>query len=289
MKWNMKRLIVVLVTGLLASCSSGPRLHQQPVVASEPAAEQLLAAAREAHGGGAFQRVRDISVRYEGRWGAIGPKFQPELVDKRFRKNSEERLIPSSRLIAQRHEGPGGTKVVLRDRDTVSVSYNGSGSTDRLARQAAALVADAYQMFLLGPFFFDREGVTLQIAKSSVVDGALCDELIAVLIPGFGEAKEDRVLLSIDRSTKQLRRVRMTLNGLETTKGAEVDVTFRGFKRVGGILWPVDFDERIRVPFDLHAHHWRLTGLDLNRGLTPGDLSGDEWSAKARRPAAAMK
>ena len=106
-----------------------------------------------------------------------------------------------------------------------------------------------------------------------MVDKAACDQVLVVLRPGFGEAKEDRVILSIDRISKQLRRVRMTLNGLESTQGAEVDVTFRNFQKIGGILWPTDFDERIRVPFDLHAHHWRVLGLEINRALRSGELA----------------
>jgi hypothetical protein len=66
----------------------------------------------------------------------------------------------------------------------------------------------------------------------------------------------------------------MSLNGLESTKGAEVNVTFRNFRTIGGILWPTDFDERIRVTFDLLAHQWRLTGLEINRGYGSSDLTG---------------
>jgi len=289
MKTGMKKSLGFLVVMLLASCSSGPRIHSTAVVASEPAAIKLLNAAREAHGGAAIERVKDISVRYEGKWGAIGPRFQPELVDKKFRRDSEERLLLGQRFIAQKHNGPNGTKMVLRDGGLTRVSYNGKAASDDLTRQAAALVADAYQMFLLGPFYFDRPGVVLQIAKQSSVDGVICDELLAVLKPGIGESNEDRVLLSIDRSTKQLRRLRMTLNGLASTQGAEVDVTFREFRNVGGILWPTDFEERIRVPFDLHAHSWKLRGIDLNRGLNREDLSGDNWSERASRPASALR
>jgi hypothetical protein len=72
-------------------------------------------------------------------------------------------------------------------------------------------------------------------------------------------------VLFIDRATKQLRRVRMTLNGVESTRGAEVDVTFRNFRTVEGVLWATDFDERIRVPFDLHAHHWTLQEIKLRK------------------------
>ncbi len=181
--------------------------------------------------------------------------------------------------MAQEHAGPAGKKLVVRVPGKASVAYNGALSNDAETRRAAALVADAYTLFLLGPFYFDRPGITLAINGETIVDKAVCDEVLAVLRPGFGEAAEDRVILFIDRASKQLRRVRMTLNGLESTRGAEVDVTFRDFRTIGGIVWPTDFDERTRVPFDLHAHHWRMLGLELNRGfraadLTPGGLKG---------------
>ena len=175
--------------------------------------------------------------------------------------------------MAQEYTGPAGKKLVVRTPGKVSVTYNGSFSDDAETRSAAALVADAYTMFLLGPCYLERPGIVLASNGQSVVDGFVCDEVLAVLRPGFGEAKEDRVILFIDRNSKYLRRVRMTLNGLEGTRGAEVDVTFRDFRMIGGILWPTDFDERIRVPFDLHAHHWRMLGLEINRGFRAGDLA----------------
>ncbi len=94
-------------------------------------------------------------------------------------------------------------------------------------------------------------------------------------------AEEDRVLLSIDRGTRQMRRVRMTLNGLESTRAAEVDVTFRQFRTIAGVQWPMDFDERIRVPFKLHAHHWRIRGLSVNHGYGAGDLTAHGVKGRA--------
>ena len=151
-----------------------------------------------------------------------------------------------------------------------------------------ALFLAIYTLFLLGPFYFDRPGVVFAPAGEAVVDKAACDQVLAVLRPGFGLAEEDRVILFIDRNTKQLRRVRMTLSGLESTRGAEVDVTFRDFRNIGGIVWPTDFDERIRVPFDLHAHHWRMLGLDTNRGLSASDLAVTGFKGRAAKPAAAL-
>ena len=88
--------------------------------------------------------------------------------------------------------------------------------------------------------------------------------------------------------SKLLRRVRLTLNGLESGRGAEVNVTFYDFKKIGGVLWPTDFDERVRSPFKLHAHHWNLRGREINRGLNIRDLKLSQWSPNATKPASAL-
>ena len=279
---------LLAATACFLSACALPKICTRDIPKSDPKAVALLAESQRVHGATAFAKVRDVSVRYDGRWASVGPRFQPVLADTKFRRSSEERLLVGPRIVAQEHTGPAGTKVVVRTPEKVTAGYNGSLSTDDEAKQAAALVADAYTMFLLGPFYFNRPGVVLAPNGESVVDKSVCDEVLAVLRPGFGSAKEDRVILFIDRSTKQLRRVRMTLNGLESTRGAEVDVTFRDFLRIDGILWPTDFDERIRVPFDLHAHHWKLLGLDTNRGFRASELTPSGFKNRAARPAAPL-
>ncbi len=275
--------LLAALVGLLIACAS-PKICTCEIRKSEPAAVTLLREAQRAHGRTAFTKLRDVSVRYEGRWASIGPRFQPVLSDTAFRRGSEERLIIAPRRMAQEHTGPAGKKLVVREPGKVAVSYNGALSGGVEAKRAATLVADAYTLFLLGPFYFDRPGVVLARNGEAIVDNAVSDEVLAVLRPGFGEAAEDRVILFIDRVSKQLRRVRMTLNGLESTRGAEVDVTFREFRNIGGILWPTDFDERIRVPFDLHAHHWRMLGLELNRGFRVADLTPSGFKGRASAP-----
>lgn len=281
--------LLAAMVGLLTACAS-PKICTREIRKSEPAAVALLNESQRAHGRTAFTKAHDLSVRYEGRWASIGPRFQPVLSDTRFRRGSEERLIVGPRIMAQEHTGPEGKKLVLRVPGKVSVACNGALSNDAETQRAAALVADACTLFLLGPFYFDQPGITLATNGAAIVDKAVCDEVLAVLRPGFGEAEEDRVILFIGRTSKQLRRVRMTLNGLESTRGAEVDVTFRDFRTIGGILWPTDFDERIRVPFDLHAHHWRMLGLEINRGfrasaLTPSGLKGRAAAPTSPLPA----
>ena len=280
-------LLWILQLGLLSSCAS-TQICTRPLTQSEPKAQALVLASQKAHGSADFAKIKDLSVHYEGKWAAIGPRFQPVLVDSKFRGSSEERLILAPRIIAQSHQGRGGIKKVLRQPDQIAVTYNGTLSKDAEANQAAALVADAYALFLVGPFYFQQSDTVFAINGVSVVDHALCDDVLAVLRPGLGMAEEDRVVLSIDRSCKLLRRVRLTLNGLESTRGAEVDVTFRDFKKISGVLWPTDFDERVRSPFKLHAHHWNLRGLEINRGLTTRDLKLSQWSAKAAQPTSAL-
>ncbi len=279
--------LLTAVACLLSACAS-PKICTREIPNSDAKAEALLAESQRAHGASAFAKVRDVSVRYDGRWASVGPRFQPVLADTNFRRSSEERLLVGPRIIAQGHTGPAGKKSVVRTPERVIVTYNGAAATDDETKRAVALVADAYTLFLIGPFYFKRPGVVLAANGESVVDKAVCDEVLAVLRPGFGSAKEDRVLLFIDRTTKQLRRVRMTLNGLDSTRGAEVDVTFRDFRTIDGVLWPTDFDERIRVPFDLHAHHWKMLGLDTNRGLRASDLTSSGFKNRAAQPAASL-
>ena len=260
--------LLAAMASLLTACAS-PQICTREIKKTDPAARALVAESQRAHGQKAFAKVRDLSVRYDGRWAAIGPRFQPVLADTQFRQGSEERWQVASRTLAQEHSGPAGKKLVIRKPGKVTVAYNGALSGDAETQRAAALVADAYTLFLLGPFYFDRPGVVFASAGEAVVDKAVCDGVLAVLRPGFGLAKEDRVILFIDRVTKQLRRVRMTLSGLDSTLGAEVDVTFREFRTIDGIVWPTDFDERIRVPFDVHAHHWRMLGGMKGRAAKP--------------------
>ena len=280
-------LMLIFLMGLLSSCAS-KQIRSRSITTSEPAAQTLVTASQKAHGGFAFDRIMDLSVRYEGKWASIGPRFQPVLVDSKFRGASEERMILSPRIIAQSHTGPGGVKKVLRSPGQIAIAYNGKATDEDETRQAAALVADAYALFLLGPFYFQQSGTVFAMNGESFVDQALCDEVLAILRPGLGMAEEDRVILHIDRSSKLLRRVRLTLNGLDSTRGAEVDVTFRDFKKIDGVLWPTDFDERIRSPFKLHAHHWNLRGLESNRGLSARDLKLVQWTNKAAKPSAAI-
>jgi len=77
----------------------------------------------------------------------------------------------------------------------------------------------------------------------------------------------------------------MTLNGLESTRGALVDIDLSEHRSMYGIMWPTAFHERLLRPVPLDVHEWRLAGLDINRGESRAELSGSVFVGKALAPA----
>ena len=289
---------LLLVTG----CAAGGGL---PAVPNPPTAydagdratavegRRLLMACLDAHGGAAaYARLRDVNVRLDGKWAFLAPKLQPKLSDVRFRGGSEERYLRQGNgfVVGQEHHGPSGAKHVLH-RVTLGtpaeVTYNGQASGDPEASAAAALVADAYTMFLFGPDFFIRRNADIEkLPATGEVDGRACDEVLAILRPGFGVAKEDRVVLFVDQRDRTLRRVQFTLNGLESTQGADVHVDLLDLRQLAGVRFPTRFYEQIDHPAPIPAHRWRMTGFDVNRGYPATDLTGPGFKGKAVAPAA---
>lgn len=271
---------------LLASGCASP-LPGVATGGDDAAARALFDAACSAHGLAAWRRIHDLNLTYEGEWRALVPRLQPELVDAGFRGRSEERVLRGAGLVAQLHSGPAGHKQVVRRRGSngseagdLTVAYNGQPTTHKAARDAAALVVDGYLLFLLGPLALaDREAtgqpLTLRLAEPEDVDGRRCDALALRLAPGLGFAAVDQLILFIDRETRLMRRVRFSLEGLESTQGAVAEVDVWDHQRAHGVMWPTRFHERLRRPIPgLPVHDWRLTGLDIDRGYEAADLSG---------------
>lgn len=282
-----QRLMAAGAIGLLVACASIPAPRG---ATSQPEALALLEQSQQAQGKAAFAAIKDINVSYGGTWFDLIKRIQPAITDAAFRQTSQERmLVNGPSVIAQIHSGPGGDKTVIEtERSKVAVWYNGAPYTGADQQAAAHLVLHAYQLFLYPAFYVQRASV-LELAGSSVVNGRDCDVLLAVLRPGIGNSREDKVLLSIDRETKLVRRVWLTLEGSEPSQGAVVSVEHDKFVKVGGVVWPTHFYEAVVRPFaGLPAHDFYLTGLDVNRGLSVADFAGGRFSEKAARPAAAL-
>lgn len=274
-------LSLVSVGFLLALVGCASTLPRWEAVPSSPEAEEqgmaLVERSVAAHGGDLYATVEDLSVRYEGTWGKVALKVQPELTDDEYRKSSEERLILEPGIIAQLHRGPDPAKKkkVYRDRTGASVFYFGEKTPDEDQAKASALVADVYRMLILAPSYFLHTGNELRALATKRENGRVYERVATRLEPGLGFSAADRVVLWIDQETDGLFRLQFSLEGYPGTQGADVDVTFSGHREIEGFLWPTHFRERIRAPIRAFAHEWNLLGLDLNRGFSAEDLEGD--------------
>ncbi len=280
---------------LLQACSAP--LAELSAAGSTEAGTRLLQESAMAHGAPALDGIHDISVGYQGEWRPFMNRMQPALVDAGFRGGSQERLLLRARMIGQSHQGPDGQKQVVRREGQapkdLAVAFNGTVATDRTRRDAAALVADAYALFLLGPLWLARQpqdGLLIERGGTETIESGnesrLCDVLRIQLRPGLGFAPSDRLDVLIDRSDRLMRRVRFTLDGLQSTQGALAEVDTWRHVAMSGIQFPTRFHEQLLRPLPLPVHDWHLTGLDLDRGLQPSDIAITGFSPLASRPAA---
>jgi hypothetical protein len=255
-------LAALSAAGLLASCSTLPVPGRTEAIAGDAAA--VLRASARAQGD-AWRRYDRVDVAYDGEWSAIATRLQPVLTDPGFRKSSRETYQPPLSRVVQRHTGPEGVKEVTRQRPRTLVSYNGRPSDGSETRDAAALVADAYTAFLFGSSWLAEHGRGLGLLEEATLDGERCQRVAGLLTPGFGAADEDHFIAWIGADSRLLRRLQFSLNGLDSTRGADVDVVFSGhFRAADGSWWPGRFVEHIQRPLRAKAHEWTMTSLTID-------------------------
>lgn len=278
-----RHLSVFLLFAVLAlsGCASFPAASPGLRFDDGLTAEQIFARCLATHGGDLRDFPGDINLSTNGEWHTLIQKIQPVVSDATFRVTSEERYRPRDQLYAVHHEGPAGTKQVIRSADGITVYYNGVREADPVKLRATAMTNDAFRLFHFGPSFVKARATSMSRLADTKESGVLYHRILATLQPGFGEAKTDQVVLWIDASTSRLFRVHMTLNGFETTQGAHVDTTFLAYQQVGGFLLPTRFVERVIGPIRIGAHDWHTTGIDLDRGWKPDDVSGPAFSGRA--------
>lgn len=280
----------------LAGCATPLPLDAPAPSASGDDGAELLRMSAEAHGLAAYRQLRDINVRYEGQWRPLIDGIQPIVVDKAYRGGSEERLLPAAGIVAQAYTGTAGTKQVVWQRDArstqpagkVAVWFNGQPSVDEPVLDAAALVAEGYGLFLLGPLWLAGRDLRSRRAGRERVDGRECELVDVWLRPGLGRSPLDRATLSIDSADGLMRRVRFTLEGFGGTRGAVAEVSTFDHERRFGVMWPMRSYEAVVHPLRLPAHDWRIAGLDVDRGYDAAALTGPAFTGAAARPAAAL-
>lgn len=281
------------VLPLVTACSTPLPLVPPPSAGADPDAARLVAESADAHGLSAYRALSDVNVAYTGVWRPLIGGIQPEIVDAGYRVSSEERFRPADRVYAQTYAGPQGRKQVARHRGafggddlgTVSVWFDGTRSGDRASQQAAALVADGYLLFLLGPLWLADAPLPMRRAGIERVDGRDCDVVEAWLSPGLGLVGRDRIALCIDRRDRLTRRVRFTLEGFPGTRGAVAEVDTHDHARHFGVTWPMRSYERVVHPLALPAHDWHITGLDVDRGYPSTAIGGPVFLGAAQAPA----
>jgi hypothetical protein len=274
------------LVALLAGCASLP---PSTVERSTADGQALLDAAAAAHGWDAYRALNDINLRHEGRWFGLAARVQPVLIDADYRVRAEERILVGQRSSAKSYSGGRGSKYAFRDPATLGLWYDGRAETDADKRDAAALVLDGYRLFLLGPLFLKEQGAVVERAGDGRVDGRACDWLLARIRPGLGNAAEDRVQACVDREHRRFLRIRLSIEGLASTRGAVVEVDYFDYLARDGVQFPTRWFERVKRPIAIDVREWWMTGLDLNRGYGRDAIAGPALGGAAARPAAALR
>lgn len=249
---------------LVVSCSSLPVPGPGAGKGNDSGASDVIRSSARAHGD-PWTNYRTVKVSYDGVWSTIATKVQPVITDPGYRKSSVEVYQPRLRKVFQVHTGPMGNKEVLRQRPKSEVKFNGVRSTDREVSDAAALVADAYTVFLFGSSWLAENGKDLRLVEVPALGGEPCQGVAGRLAPGIGNSPEDHFIAWIGKTSGLLRRFQFSLNGMDSTRGADVDVVFsEHWKAADGSVWPARFVERIQRPISVPAHDWRMTSLSLD-------------------------
>lgn len=276
------RAAVLIATLCLTACAhkfDRPSGDANPTF--ERSAGEIFSQVLKNHGGDEIERLKDVNVSLSGQWRSLIKRIQPLVTDFEYRIDSEERLLLKDGVYSALFTGPGGSKKVVRTRESIRVFYNDDESFDDDVLQSSALTADAFYYFLLGPLALVKNSDDFVRLADSRENGRDYHRLYTVLEPGFGFSPKDELILWIDAQTNTAHRMAITLEGYKSTKGAHVDVTFLEFENVNGFLLPVSFHERVRAPIAIHAHSWKLTGLDINRGIALDDVDGSDWQRAA--------
>ena len=291
---SRRRALTALTLPLLGACGTPlPLTAPMPMAGANPGRQRLMDSAL-AHGLEAYRRITDINIGYGGQWRPLINRIQPEVVDAGFRGPSQERLLPAAGINAQAYSGRLGQKQVWwrQGSDTapgeVAVWFNGQPSQQPAQLSAAAVVAECYRLFLLGPLLLADRALPTQLDGTVRVDGRVCDVVQVWLRPGLGQVAQDRVALCIDRADSVTRRMRFTLEGFAGTRGAVAETDTFDHQLRHGVLWPMRSFERVVHPLNLPAHDWFVTGLDVNRGYGPEALQGPRFTGAAAAPAQSL-
>ncbi|MFT6221140.1 MAG: hypothetical protein ACJA0C_000540 [Candidatus Endobugula sp.] len=251
--------------------------------------QQLFLKTFRVHGGDAIDELNDVNVGITGKWKTLITKIQPLVTDFKFRVDSQEKILTKEFVYAALYTGPSGNKKVVRTPYSLEVFYNLEPSLNADVISTTALTADAFYTFLLGPLALHRWKDSFTRIEDKVESGNNYHRIYLLRKPGFGFSEADEVVLWIDAATFLTTKVQITLEGHSTTRGAHVQVNYLNYVKVENYIFPSNFYEKVNAPISIGAHTWRLTGIDINRGLRLKDVDSKGYSSRAGKPAKPIK
>ena len=284
---NHLRAVFVCSILLLVGCAQTSPQFEARIndVSDGVSAQQIFENTFQRHGGEHLAELTDVNVAVDGEWYYLITKIQPDVTDEDYRQQSEERILLAPKFYAALYNGEAGSKQVLRSDQSTAVAYNGRQTTAPLKEGAAALTADAFYMFVLGPLALSEQVSNWKRLADGDWKGKSYYRINGELKPGIGQSDSDFITLWVDKQTDLTFRLHITLEGFDSTRGAHVDTSFLNYSKIGHFTLPTHFFERVLGPIKLNAHEWWYTGLDINRGLDGNDVSINGWSEKAALPA----
>ncbi len=299
----IKKISIVISIFLLNACAQPLMRPASDVNSSQPTAKQTSEYAKgnalfkrtfKAHGGDSIAQLNDVNLSIKGNWGPIPARIMPKVTDQYYRVTSEEHFIPNKGIYAAFYNGPAGTKKVVRTPDSVEVFYDNEVSKDTEVLQATAMTSDAFVLFSLGPLALNRYQTDFTQIADAKFKGKKYHRIYTRIKPGLGYAKEDEVVLWIDPDSSLTYILEVTLKGYPKTKNAHVNVRYLEYQQFSKnnqyrFTIPTNIIERVLAPINVHAHTWRVTGLDLNRGIIFDDISGKQWQDRAMKSPTALK
>ena len=283
------RAMLLMPWAALAGCASP--WPPVPAGTGSSSARQRLRDSADAHGATAWATLQDVNLDVDGLEastnglagglaGRAQARWLPTAGVMALRSanaaNATDASDSAHRLTLWRRWGPDPAQRAWRDAVPV---------TDPATLAAALQQADLLRLLWLGPVAVADHPGLVAWAEPETLDGRRCDHLHLTGRPGPDGAAPSRLSLFIDRDQGWLRRLRLSVDD-RIAAGGMVQIDLAEQRRRHGVLWPLSC--RVTQPpaaLPAATAVWRLTGLDIDRGVRPDQIAGPAWLGVAAAPA----